>query len=46
MDVLALLPTLEGEFGFPISTADMRRTETVGEAADWIGRELDARNGR
>ncbi|GAB7095324.1 hypothetical protein JCM30237_24770 [Halolamina litorea] len=44
MDIIALLAALEGEFGFPISAADVRRNETVGEASDWISQELDARD--
>lgn len=41
MDIIALLAALEGEFGFPISAADVRQNKTVGEAADWIERELE-----
>jgi acyl carrier protein len=44
MDIIALLAALEGEFGIPISASDVRQNETVGEAADWINRELETRS--
>jgi len=43
MDIIALLAALEGEFGFPISASDVRQNKTVGEASDWIARELEER---
>ena len=45
MDIIALLAAMEGEFGFPISASDVRQNETVGEAANWIQRELEERGG-
>lgn len=43
MDIIALLAALEGEFGIPISSSDVRQNKTVGEAADWISQELETR---